>query len=190
VPNPAFVKLEPEIGPQLAVDLDGLVTVKDDELETTAQINTERMFRTGDTGADAFLRAFINKKTGISKFQVYTSTRHTGEWHFYMMVNYETPDGPQSSDVTRIDQSVGGCSASRYGSGCSLNEDVGFDVEEPLLRLLVARATASSHVWRFRLKAKDGSDLTASIDVSEIAALLRAYDEYRLRIKIQNVNIH
>jgi hypothetical protein len=156
-------------------------TVIDDALETTARISTERGFQFKGgllkvVGDDNFLRAFIDKKTGLTQFQVYQIIPYSGNWRFYHTVNYETPEGPKSEELTVIDRSVTGCG--RYG--CSFVEHVGFTADESLLRTVAASYTPGMRAaWRFKLKAKAAEDWQDGIAPAEIAGLLAAVDAYK-----------
>lgn len=158
--------------------------IKDDALETVASISTYTAGRpvTGlfqAVNEDVFLRALIDKKTGEATFQVYQIVYYGGDWRFYMSANYEAPNGPKSVPADRISSEVVACS--QYG--CSHREDVGFDVPEDILRWVAARATPQTEVgepWRFKWKAKDGSELLAQLPPAEVAGLLRAVEEYRV----------
>ena len=112
-------------------------TIKDDAMETTAIISTvegykERRGLLNIVWNDNFLRAFIDKRSGAVTYQlyqrIYYEARH---WRSYDMVNVQTPKGVETRPVTTIGQEVLSCSG---GGDCHFVEDLGFDVEESLLR--------------------------------------------------------
>lgn len=76
--------------------------VKDDALETVATISTMRGWQQHDgllriVNDDGFFRAFIDKTSGETRFQVYHMVRYTEQHRArFEVVNYETPDGPVS----------------------------------------------------------------------------------------------
>jgi hypothetical protein len=124
-------------------DFQRTATLKDDPLDTTAQISTQPGFEEKRgllkfVWYDNFLRAFIDKKTGATQFQVYQYISHGGSWRFYQSANYEAPNGPESQPVTVINRSVDSCST----YGCSYTEHIGFEVPEVLLRWVAARYTS------------------------------------------------
>lgn len=100
--------------------------VKDDSLDTIATISTVNGFQEkrgllGIVWEDNFLRAFIDKKTGKTSFQLYQVINYQGGgWNFYQTVNFETTSGPQSTPVTVISRDVD-CTGSRYGGAHMLN---------------------------------------------------------------------
>ena len=156
--------------------------VSDDSLDTTATISTEAGFQDkrgllGIVWNDNFLRAFIDKKTGVATFQVYQRIAYSGDWRFYQQVNYETPDGPQAVEVTSIAQDVVGCSA--YG-GCTHDEAFGFSVPESLLRRIASLYQPGVALgWRFKFKAKAGDDWQDGMLPAEIVGMLQVVDAYR-----------
>lgn len=162
---------------------EALADVKDDGLELFATITTRNGFqrREGLLGAvnnDNFFRAFVDKKTGAARFQVYQAMRYVDQHRLsFETVTYETPSGPVSAMLTRIARTVGTC---RRAFGCPYVELAAFDVDEALLRALVAQHPAGqAAVWKYRLKAKLGVDRDDGFVVAEIAGILRAVDHYR-----------
>lgn len=162
-------------------DFQRTATLKDDPLDTTAQISTEPGFQEKRgllkfVSYDNFLRAFIDKKTGRTDFQVYQYINYGGSWRFYQTANFETPAGPESKQVTVISRDVGSCST----YGCSFTEHIGFDVAEDLLRSIAAGyAAAPGSVWRFKFGSKAGGDWQDGMATAEVAGLLAAVDIYR-----------
>jgi hypothetical protein len=162
-------------------DFQSTLTVKDDALDTVARISTEEGFQEKRgllriVWNDNFLRAFIDKKTGKTDFQLYQIIGYDGAWRFYETVNYETPSGPDSKPVTVIDRNVDGCGT----YGCSFTEHIGFDVPEDLLRQIAASYTPTTpHAWHFKFGSKAGVEFQDGINVAEAAAILSAVDQYR-----------
>lgn len=159
-------------------------TIKDDSLDTTATITTvnglqEKRGLFSIVWNDNFLRAFINKKTGLTTIQLYQVIYYQGSgWNFFQTVNYETPTGPESRPVTIISRNVD-CSGSRY-SDCTYTEHVGFDVDEKLLRAIAAGYRPGQHIaWKFKFNAKSGKDYNDGILPAEVAGFLEAIDAYR-----------
>lgn len=157
--------------------------VKDDSLDTVATITTVNGFQEkrgllGIVWDDNFLRAFIDKKTGKTSFQLYQVIYYQGSgWNFYQTVNFETPSGPQSKPVTVISRDVD-CTGSRY-SGCTYVEHVAFDVDESLLRTIAVNYSPGQRAgWKFKFTAKSGKDYNDGMLPAEIAGLLDKVDEY------------
>jgi hypothetical protein len=162
-------------------DFQRTATLKDDPLDTTAIVSTQPGFEEKRgllklVWNDNFLRAFIDKKTGATQFQVYQYISYGGSWRFYHTANYEAPNGPESQPVTVIDRSVDSCST----YGCSFTEHIGFDVPEALLRWVAARYTAQpGSIWRFKIGSKAGGDWQDGMATAEVAGLLAAVDQFR-----------
>lgn len=170
-----FIALTPQHFQDTAV-------VKDDELETSATIDTSLGFKNKQglmkvVWDDNFLRAFIDKKTGATTYQLYQIIRYSGQLRRYDTVNYETPDGPASTEVTVIDQNVDGCS--RYG--CSYTETIGFALDENLMRTIASMyQPGAATAWRFKFKSQSGNYWQDGMMPSEIAGLLAAVDGYKV----------
>ena len=158
-------------------------TVKDDSLDTVATITTVNGFQEkrgllGIVWDDNFLRAFIDKKSGKTSFQLYQIIYYqAGGWNFFQTINFETPSGPQSKPVTIIKRDVN-CTGSRY-SGCTYVEHVGFDVDEGLLRTIAQGYSPGQRSgWRFKFTARSGQDYNDGMLPAEVAGLLDKVDEY------------
>lgn len=162
-------------------DFQQRVALKDDGLDTVARLSSENGFQEKRgllkmQWYDNFLRAFVDKKTGRTEFQVYQWISYSGGWRFYHSVNFETPAGPDSKQLTIIDRDVTGCS--QYG--CSFAEHVGFEVDERLLRQIAARANSPTQpIWRFKFGSKSGQEWQDGMSAAEVAGFLAAVDQYR-----------
>jgi hypothetical protein len=162
-------------------DFQRSITLKDDALDTTARISTEQGYQEKRgllklVSYDSFLRAFIDKKTGVTTFQLYDWLSYSGNWRFYESANYETPTGPESKLLTVIDRSVDSCS--RYG--CLFTEHLGLELPEDLLRQIAAGYNATNpKIWRFKLNSKAGVEWQDAIHSAEFVAMLTAVDQYR-----------
>jgi hypothetical protein len=161
-------------------------SVKDDALDTIATLTTVNGFQQkhgllGVVWDDNFVRAFIDKKTGKTAFQLYQVIRYTGRrWHFYQSVNYETPSGPLSRELTVINRDVD-CT-STLGGGCTYAEHVAFDVEESLLRRIAASYGPGKPVaWKFKFLARSGGELHTLLLPAEARGAISAVDAYRAR---------
>jgi hypothetical protein len=158
------------------------IVVDDDDLETVATIKTTEAFlpKRGsffDTLiADNMLRAMVSKATGRTQWQLYQTIHYTDpDWRNLTSVNYETPTGPRSVQVTVISTDV----QCNYGI-CSYDEIVGFNMDEQLLEAIVARnAGKTDAVWRFKFNARNGIDWKDDLPVAEIAGALLAVKRYR-----------
>ena len=162
-----------------------VVSAKDDDLEVSATFTTQAVFQEkqgllGLVPFDVFLRAFVDKKSGVTRYQVYISSFYMGsEWAFWSLANYETPDGPKSVDLDILGRDVGSCS--QY-MGCQHTEVVAFDIDEALLRAAAAMYKPGElQGWKFKIKGKSGVERTDGLSAAEIAGLLMAVDAYKLK---------
>jgi hypothetical protein len=160
-----------------------LVQVKDDDLDTIATFSSSNAFHLkhgffSDSDFHPFLRAFIDKRSGATTFQVYEHTLYSDtSWRFYNSATYATAAGPVASAVTVIDREVNSCDA--YGE-CSYTEDIAFDVPEATLRAIAASYTPNTlNLWLFKFGAHSGDDLKDGLMPAEVAGLLMAVDHYR-----------
>lgn len=158
--------------------------VKNDSLDTVAKFSTVSGFKEkrgllGIVWDDNFIRAFVDKKTGLTTFQVYNSIYYKGSgWKFYNRVNYETPSGPKSTKVTVITRDVD-CTGSRYG-GCTHNEHVAFSVDYALLCTIASKyGPGVRAVWKYKIIPKAGDDYKDGLLPAEIAALVEMVNEYK-----------
>lgn len=160
----------------------------ENDLDVVATITTEKGFQERRSllnlvWEDTFLRAFINKKTGQTTYQVYSTIRHSGDWRYYETVNYTLPDGTIAvAPLINIARNVGYCSAS---SSCDLTEVVAFDVPETLLHKVAELYKAEDKTgWKFKYNAKSGPQYMETITGAEVVGMLQAVDEYK---KLKNV---
>ena len=160
------------------------ITIKDDNLDTSAQINTVNTFQEKSgllkiVWNDNFLRAFVDKKTGEATIQVYQFVNYSGDWRTYNRVNYETPEGPKSAILISISRDVVSCSGSRYG-GCTYSEHFAFNVDEKLLRTIAALYKPGQMLgWKFKYYSQSGQEWPDGMLPAEVAGFLAALDRFR-----------
>lgn len=158
-------------------------TVTDGDLETAAIISTLYGWQPNPNllvgrVSDTYLRAFIDKKSGATQFQVYTWIRYPGDWRDYRQSNYQTADGLKVAAVTNLGQVNVDCSLRAVG--CVYLDQLGFTITESDLRKLRSTYSATpSFIWRYKLKARNGPDYDGEITVAEIGGLLARVDQYR-----------
>ena len=158
--------------------------VKDDRLETVAEVNTLKGFQwkqglLGIVWDDLFLRGYVDKKTGLVTHQVYASLVWQGSgWPFFRQVNMALPSGTQSFELSRIASDVD-CSGSRYG-GCTYFEHVLFTLTDEQLRSIAATyLPGSPNGIAMRFKGQGGVDKDAVLMPSEVAGFLKVMDRVR-----------
>ncbi len=158
-------------------------TLHDDDLDTIATITTADGFTKrrpllGIAPDDVFLRAFIDKRSGRTAYQVYATVRYRDYgWADWQAVNYATPTGPRSIATQKIARVRASCSR---GLACARSESVGFTIDAALLKMNAALyVTDQSSAWRFKLMAHNGAERPLLLTTAEISGLLMAVDAYR-----------
>ena len=153
-------------------------TLHDDDLDTAATITTADAFvdrapLLGLPPDDVFLRAFIDKRSGRTSYQVYVTMRYRGYgWADWRSANYATPAGVQKIARLRV-------SCSRRVP-CARSETIGFAMSAALLDASAALYDADrAAVWRFKMLAQDGRERAMSLPVAEMSGLRMAVDAYR-----------
>ena len=162
-------------------------TLIDDRMETTAVITTQNGFQIKQgllkrVNNDGFFRAFIAKKTGKTRYQLYHTLTYVGEWVYFEQVNYEDVSEVQSKPLDVVSREVGYCSQIL---GCFKNETVAFDVEEETLRRVAASYDPSgkgTSGWLYRLKAKNGVNRDEGMSPAEAAGILSAVDSHKTKL--------
>lgn len=161
-------------------------TLKDDDLETIATIDTERGFRTPAglfdiAGSDIFLRAHITKATGAVTYQAYEASWYTAtQFRDYHSANFEAVEGVGTATLTKISARLGECGPHSEAIGCVRIEHSAFTVSETLLRQIAMRP--ADKFWRIKFRAQAGSDWEENIAPAEVAGLLAAVDAYVTKI--------
>lgn len=156
------------------------ITIEDDDLEPVATLSTTKGFEfkggfTDRVRADNLLRAFIDKRTGLTKYQVYFHLSYTGDNRNFRIANFETGDGPGTAQLLPL-----GHRLDCISSYCAIVEDFGFDVSADLLKSIGDRAMEQPvRPWRIRLKAQAGPDWTDDMAPAEAAGLLLAVARYK-----------
>lgn len=152
--------------------------VIDDPLDIETVVSTERGFQTGkgllrSPSNDNHLRAVVDKRTGVTRFEVHQSLSYPGSTRGYSEVSYQTGAWPVAAPLTRIRDNADQCFLFDMPEVC--REDVSFDVSESELR----RAAATPGAWGFKFKSDTGHEHRTAITHAEIEGLLKAVDTYR-----------
>jgi hypothetical protein len=163
-------------------DVAARVVINDDDLEPVATLTTAAAYSsrgafTDRVRSDNFLRAFVNKTTGATSFQLYQSITYTSEWRNFQSVNFATPSGTQSAPIVKISHRVD-C---QFGP-CVIFDEVGFDVSGDTMRAIANTYVAgNSPLWRFRFKAQNGIDWEDRMAPAEVAGMLLAVESYKAK---------
>ena len=160
-------------------------SVKDDALELLATITTEPGYQERHgllriVWSDVFLRAFVDKKSGVATYQLYQRIVYGGRYYRYFeSVNIETPAGPRAIATINLGRTER-CSRAQLTGGCVRTEDLAVPVDAALLKAIAASyAPGADTAWHFRFKAQTGEDFDGVIVPAEVAGLLAAVADYR-----------
>lgn len=156
------------------------ISIKDDQFEKVAVISTQFGYiqnypHMANYKSDAFLRGYIDKKTGVKKYQVYVSLKHRDKsWLFPYQAAYGRP--LKTVATNKIAHNI---DCGRYL--CTYEEDLTFDVEEKELRRIEALTPedAATKSWQFKIKNKSGPDAMEGFNLNEIWAFLEVMDNYK-----------
>lgn len=146
---------------------------RDDKLEHQIKYSTQPCFvyEFGSlrfTKNDQFLRAYKDKKSGVSVFQIYV-IRKSDDWQWPYQVNYLDGDELQSLNVSKISSDV-----ECYRGGCTHEEHVGFWLPESYLKNLSDKYESDRQATIvFRLKNKNAADADVSFKATELVGAYR-----------------
>lgn len=161
-------------------------TVKDDELEVTAKIDTAKAHK-GITRAGqnlTFLRGFVDKKVGTTAYQVYVLLTYKSEgFQNFTSGTAATPNGPIAVIVKQIDRNVD-CQNKVIDKQCTYQETIGIDLSESLIRELAdVYQPMVEKEWKFRVNSHSGTSETLSLPYAEIAAFVEKMTSYSAELK-------
>jgi len=152
--------------------------VIDDPLDVETVISSERGFRTGQgllksPASDNHLRAFVDKRSGATRFEVRQTLMYPGSIRGYGEVSYQTSQWPVTAPLTKIRDNASHCFLFEAPEVC--REEVSFSISESELR----RAAAAPGAWGFKFTSDKGHEHRTAITHAEIDGLLKAVDGYR-----------
>lgn len=152
--------------------------VIDDPLDVETVISSEQGFRAGQglfkaPASDNHLRAFVDKRSGATRFEVRQTLMYPGSIRGYGQVSYQTSQWPVETSLTKIRDNASHCFLFEAPEVC--REDVSFTVSESELR----HAAAKPGAWAFKFSSDRGYEHRAAITHAEIEGLLKAVDIYR-----------
>ena len=157
--------------------------ITDDQLETTAIITTEDgrhqvvNYDVDGWACKSYLRAFIDKRSGATSYQLYADITYYDDRRIYSTINYFSLKGVQSAPLIRIAHNTDPC----HKADCLHTEDVGFNMPDSMVREIAATyAPHAKNGWLFKLKGKViGTDIEGVVMPSEAAGLLMAVQAYK-----------
>lgn len=160
---------------------------RDDPLEFETTISTERGYRRGKAAkgtidSDTYLRAVIDRQSGLTRYEVWQEIRYFGPRRSYHTVHLEGGGGLARMPLTIARHGGDLCPNAETNGECVLTKTIAFSIGEPLLRDLAARYQSSdTRDWQFKLKDQGGRDVVGAIMPAEAAGLLRAVDAHRAK---------
>ena len=158
-----------------------VIAIKDDDLETIASLTTLRAYQsngkfTDKVRSDNMFRAFVNKRSGSVRYQLYQSVTYNFEYRNFHSVTYASDTGPHSVKLDALSHDVLACS----GAMCTYQDIIGFDLDEQQMKRIAATyVPGASPMWRFKFRAQNGMDWEDRIAPAEAAGLLAAVAAYR-----------
>lgn len=158
-----------------------LVSVNDDPMNLEVSMSTSLAFIsngafTDRVRSDNFFRAFIDRKTGEAKYQLYQEIVYAGAMRRFDHANVMMPDGLRSWDLTVIAREVGSC---QYGI-CVDTETVAIKLAEAdMLAIAGLQSSSPQALLAVRYKSHTGLDWNDEIAPAEATGLLMAVDAWR-----------
>jgi len=166
-------------------DFERTASVKDDALEVVATITTQRGYQERHgllqlVGSDNFLRAFIDKTSGATTYQLYQKIVYDSRvYKYFDTANYQTAAGPRSVRVIDLGRTEE-CTRTGLFRSCTRTESVAVPIDEALLATLAAKYTPGVAAgWFFRFKAQSGDDYDGMMSPAEVAGLLAKVADYK-----------
>ncbi|WP_419815634.1 hypothetical protein [Glacieibacterium sp.] len=161
------------------------VSVDEDPLEFVATLSTEPAFRNGKGLAkvvwnDAHLRAVVDKRTGVIRYEVQQVLRHQHGDRNYVQVNYLTPKGLRTATPVVSDIHNNSCDHFEGGRSCVVFRKMSFEVAEQDIRDMAATYAPGNHGnFAFRFKDVAGEHHTNKLVTAEVVGLVQAVDHYK-----------
>lgn len=172
------VKLSAKQAALTAAHFHAKTQIIDDPLDIETVISSEQGFRAGQgllksPASDNHLRAFVDKRSGATRFEVRQTVMYPGAIRNYGQVSYQTSQWPVEAPLTKIRDNASHCFFFEAPEVC--REEVSFGVSEAELRSAAAKPGA----WAYKLTSPKGYEHRTAITHAEIEGLLKAVDTYR-----------
>jgi hypothetical protein len=161
-----------------------LISVKGDALDPAITISTRgiisqktKILWSKFENENSFLRAFVDKKTGVVSAQVYHQAVYGGSgWHFFTRATYEGLEGLTEVDLDRLGSDV---NCASYG--CTHYEDLAFTVPVEMIHLAASKYDPANPLYglNYRLFGKSGQTIDEGIPINEITAFSRKIAEVK-----------
>ena len=168
-------------------DVEAKARIADDPLERHVIISTDRAFRgsrpvDGGYESQAHLRAIIDRATMATRFEVRQETVYAGPRKDLYQVNYLQSGALVEAALALAIHEGDNCPHVDTVGSCILTKTVAFELTEPLVREIAALYKPGSRTpWAYRIKDRNGHDITGGIAPAEASGLLEALEKWRER---------
>jgi len=159
--------------------------IVDDPGQPHVVISTRSAFRNarpiaGGLQAQAYLSAKIERRTGATQIQLWQKTLYKGARKDFHQVNYRSQDRLVAHGLAQAVHEPDDCPGVDRPGSCVLAKTAAFDLSEGLVReIATLYKPGSREAWTFRLKDRNGRDVTSGIAPVEALGLLQALDQWR-----------
>ena len=158
------------------------IRITDDPLNVSVKFDTRECYQTrhgllGLVWSDAFLRAWKDRDTGSTNYQIY-SILYGKDWLHPQSANFGVNE-LQSVRGNRIGSDVD-CSMSQVMGNCRHKEEFVFDLPEDELRAVAAKLEVDQGYssWTVRIKTQSGRDVDFRMNPNELVGLLNLVEAY------------
>ncbi|WEK42986.1 MAG: hypothetical protein P0Y64_16835 [Candidatus Sphingomonas colombiensis] len=163
-------------------NLESLFKITGDNLDTDVTISSygvtsivSKGLLASTTNEDSFLRAFVDKKSGVVTAQEYHIAKYGGRgFDRFEKATYDTGGGVRESRVSETSNDV---SCGRYG--CTHYQDLVFSVDLSALREIAAQWNPANPLQpslQYRIFGQSGSNVDSVIPANEITAFVHIID--------------
>lgn len=127
-----------------------------------------------ETG-DSFVRAFVNRKTGAIRYQIYVKNTHSDSWHFFRTFSVLVDGNPLILDAIEIstERGIKLFGVQFYDEHTAAN--IPNEVFENISKITTAPSTET---LRFKVFTRDGDSIEDYIPYAEIAGLVLSAHKY------------
>lgn len=166
-------------------DVEAKARIADDPLERHVIISTDRAFRgsrpiDGGDQSQAHLRAIVDRATMTTRFEVRQETVYSGPRKELYQVNYLQNGALVEAALALAVHESDSCPQADMIGSCILTKTVAFELTEPLVREIAALYKPRSRTpWAYRIKDRNGNDITGGIAPAEASGLLEALEKWR-----------
>ncbi|WP_419815633.1 hypothetical protein [Glacieibacterium sp.] len=163
--------------------------VEDDALESKAVLSTQYAptkgkKRPGQLKDRAYLKAVVDKASGVVSYEVQQIIHYPGDQREYSSAQYLAPAGLRQVELTDARHGIQDCTSNdQYVPSCTRTKYVGFAINEADLKAIAATyRVGDPGNFTFKFKESSGVDYTSGLVAAEVAGLLKAVANYQQSI--------